>query len=187
MVGFSPSDGPSSLMLRWPSLPKPSARVTGVVDALLRCGGTCGWNVGDQGAAGFELRGCFRSWVEGTGPGVNSAEGVTYSNFNAVAGYPASNLWQTAGGTGVLDSSNLVSVSVSYGEARSASVASFAELVNDWVDGVGTNNGIMLRVTSGGNRMLYGTIGGVHYDPYLSFGLIVVFDEPPAGSVFLFH
>ena len=118
--------------------------------------------------------------MEGTGTiFVASYTGATYTNFNAVAGDPSANLWQTAGGTGAGDSTLLFtanSVTLADGEIMASDGSgAFAALVESWFAG-NNPDGLLIRCPNASYPMLLATVtAGQHTDPYQSIGFLAIF------------
>ena len=187
---LSSSDGPSSVLVRWPSFQMPPGRSYQVVDAKIRYGGVDGWNIYTY-SANIEVRQCLQPWVEGSGTvAVPSYVGATFTNFNAVAGNPAANRWQTAGGTGAADSwylCGLAGVTLGDGEVQDGDASGrLANLVASWIEG-NNANGLLIRATTGTYPLNLATLGGNYQDPYHALGVIVIFRNSHLGTSFIFR
>lgn len=190
-------DGDGTLFLRWKGLSYPRKIVQQIADARLRVVPSNFWNPGDSSAT-MAVRRPFKNWVEGGGtilgapPYSTSQTNLTWSNYNAVAGSPALNQWEHGGGTGATDSTNLYVFTMANRDGESLSSDSnglLAAAAQDWLDGVGTNNGLALVNTAGAITLQianFSTSGNYQHDPYQTAGLLVVFRKL-FGSVFVVH
>jgi hypothetical protein len=180
---------PSAMLFRWTSLALPVDHP--LVDARLRINGLSGWGKATSETGSWQVRQIHRPWLEGTGvvsyalSSSTSKEGVTWTNYNAVAGYPSQNLWTAAGGTGAGDSTALFNLGCRTrdGEILAAdSGDTLLQVVQGWLEG-GDNHGLMVRATADPRVSQYfGNLGGQHLDPYQSPGLLLIV-KPAVGTL----
>lgn len=193
---------------RWRALSYPPHVQRYVADVKLRVNTGVGWNDGETGPISVRVQKILKNWVEGTGvslgkpnfaspPLTTSQTNVTWCNYDAVPGDTTltTNAWQAHGASGSTDSTNLYIFTMGdqYGETLSSDANGLLlGLVQDWLDGVGPNNGLALTVASGGYSSVQ--IGNAETgvqpyrltDSYLTAGLLVVFKRP-IGTVFCVH
>ena len=182
---------PSAMLFRWADLALPVDHP--LVDARLRINGLSGWALATSETGSWQVRQVHRPWVEGTGvvswatSSSTSKAGVTWTNYNAVVGDPAQNLWTGAGGLGAGDSTSLFNLGCRTRDGEVLATDSgdaLLEVVRGWLDG-GDNDGLMVRATADPRVSLYfAKLGSAHNDPYLSPGLLLIV-KPQAVSVFL--
>ena len=105
------------------------------------------------------------SWVEGTQSGAISTSGVTWTKRQVGPDLA----WTTPGGTYASPAAGILTLSFGAATQRYWEV-DITPTVQEWVDGVRANNGLLLEMAAGGDVALVSSRESLHLEPRLVIG-----------------
>ena len=105
------------------------------------------------------------SWVEGTQSGAISTSGVTWTKRQVGPDLA----WTTPGGTYASPAAGILTLSSGAATQRYWEV-DITPTVQEWVDGVRANNGLLLEMAAGGDVTLVSSRESLHLEPRLVIG-----------------